>query len=74
MVLAFENGSENAAAVGAQKQASKLADATEKPPVVFDDDDDGDNEDENHQNGGSLGEFIPSPLMPLKDQIEKDKV
>ncbi|XP_052211166.1 rho GDP-dissociation inhibitor 1-like [Diospyros lotus] len=28
---------------------------------------------ENDGGGGTIGEFVPSPLVPLKDQIEKDK-
>ncbi|KAA8550725.1 hypothetical protein F0562_002409 [Nyssa sinensis] len=34
---------------------------------------DGDNDDDDHQDGGTIGDFVPGPLIPLKDQIEKDK-
>ncbi|XP_059660308.1 rho GDP-dissociation inhibitor 1-like [Cornus florida] len=36
-----------------------------------DDDDDGD--DDHEEEGGAVGNFVPSPLLPLKDQLEKDK-
>ncbi|KAL7226376.1 hypothetical protein ACSBR1_021478 [Camellia fascicularis] len=39
-----------------------------------DNDDDVDDDDDDHrQDGGTIGEFVPSPLLPLKLQIDKDK-
>lgn len=43
---------------------------------VFDDEEEEDGaDDENHQEiKDAIGNFVPGPLLPLKEQIEKDKV
>ena len=60
-----EAGPSSNTAVGDENQASDP-----KPVEICTDDDDGDDP----QDCGSFGKFVPSPLVPLKDQIEKDKV
>ncbi|XAR58661.1 hypothetical protein NMG60_11014143 [Bertholletia excelsa] len=61
---------------GCSSFGDEQAPFAKKPEEVCEDEDSsiGDNdEDDDHQNGGNIGKFVPSPLVPLKDQIEKDK-
>lgn len=37
-------------------------------------DSDDEEQEEQGKNGGEIGDFVPGPLLSLKDQIEKDKV
>ncbi|GFZ13501.1 hypothetical protein Acr_23g0018860 [Actinidia rufa] len=62
-----EAGPSSNTSVGDENQASDP-----KPVEICTDDDDDDGDDP--QDCGSFGKFVPSPLVPLKDQIEKDKV
>lgn len=59
----------------ARDSVSALNDEEKKQEAkAFDDDDDGEEaENEHPENKGVFGKFVPSPLVPLKEQIEKDK-
>lgn len=67
-----EAGPSSATLLCDEKQETKQAKMIVNPETAFDDDDD-DEYDEN-QATGSVGNFVPGPLLPLKDQLEKDKV
>lgn len=41
---------------------------------AFDDDDEEEEEDGHQEDKGAFENFVPGPLLPLKEQIEKDKV
>lgn len=67
-------GCASASAVGGDENQQ----VTEKPVEICDVDDDPSVDEENDtstlQDGEAIGKFVPSPLVPLRDQIEKDKV
>ncbi|KAA8543402.1 hypothetical protein F0562_021103 [Nyssa sinensis] len=58
--------------VGDEKLEKKQAEMTGKPEVCYDKAVHGDTDDDD-PDGGTIGNFVPGPLIPLKDQIEKDK-
>lgn len=62
--------------VGDENQQKEQIEVIDKPVEICDVDEDcavDEDNDDNHQNGEAIGEFVPSPLVPLIDQIEKDK-
>lgn len=70
-----EAESSSAAARAPPEISDDLAEEAKAEFGVGDDEDDGDNEvgrDEGEEPGADG--FVPSPLIPLSDQVEKDKV
>ncbi|CAK9162189.1 unnamed protein product [Ilex paraguariensis] len=56
------------------QEEKKEVEVTEKPGEGFDDEAVTEDRDDDDNNGTEVfGNFVPSPLVPLKDQIEKDK-
>ncbi|KAK3028118.1 hypothetical protein RJ639_038979 [Escallonia herrerae] len=54
-------------------EEKKQMEMAHKPEAALDDGGVANGDDEEHQENGVLGNFVPGPLVPLKDQLEKDK-
>ncbi|KAK2984616.1 hypothetical protein RJ640_029122 [Escallonia rubra] len=54
-------------------EEKKQMERTHKPEAALDVEGAANGDDDEHQENGVLGNFVPGPLVPLKDQLEKDK-